>query len=462
MVRDRAAVLTDGRTTSVRVASGDYLTAIFPATFYAGFLIYLEYDWAAAAVLFAAWILLPVCFWTDRVAFDGKRLVRTGILPRAWAFINGSRTKLRLSDIEQVETLALRALKRGSNVFYHYRTTIRGKDTSFVFGSGGENYRQMIQKIFSQTAESVLDNRSLELRDYLADRKETLMKAEFAHIPSAEVLENSFSSGKNIAPNSPRIADISSEDAEKAVYLHRLGNELRLSGYLLQGLETLRRALLIKPRDARLIFDFARCLHSYAGSERSEKLEKKSLAALRLAEKRAAGDTELLARIGESYFQFGDFQRARKIFQSISGAAGESFRAVRGLAEIALRDGKIAHVIHHFSTADRLAETPALRRWSRGETEYFSRLNESEEYMEMEISRVNLLETLENARKTTLKIALTGFPLILIGVSLDENLAAHVGWAISSIALLIWAGLNVSQKLLSPRIPFELIEEDED
>jgi tetratricopeptide (TPR) repeat protein len=219
---------------------------------------------------------------------------------------------------------------------------------------------------------------------------------------------------------------------EKADYLHRLANELRLSGYLLQSLEAFRRALVLNPKDAWLIFDFARCLHSFAGSEKNEKLRKKSFAALRLAEKRGASDGELLARLGESYFQYGDWQRAATIFKKVLDEFETNFRSVRGLAEIALREGKIAHVIHHFATANRLAETTALRRWTQNESEYFSRLNTDDDYMEMEISRVKLLENLESAQKTCLRIAFLGFPAIIFGLILDE-LITNIGWAISCV-----------------------------
>jgi len=251
------------------------------------------------------------------------------------------------------------------------------------------------------------------------------------------------------------------EEIEKADYLHRLGNELRLSGYLLQALEAFRRALVLNPRDAGLLFDFARCLNSFAGSEKSEKLQRKSIAALRLAERHAESDGKLLARLGESFFQFGDYRRAKIAFLKAQDKAEESFRSFRGLAEIALREGKIAHVIHHFGAANRLAETPALRRWTRNESEYFSRLNSDEEYMELEINRVNLLDTLQNSQKTTLKIAIFGFPFIIFGVVLEENTIANIGWAVSSVALLIWLGLILSQKLLSARIPFELLEDED-
>ena len=445
------------KSVSIRVSPNGYFIVLFLITFYSGFLVYLEYDWLSFALFVSGWFFLPFLAFTDRITFDGKRLIRTGYLPRAWSWLNNSRNYLKVTDIEQVETQALRALKRGGNVFYRYRTSFQGKGAQMAFASGGEEYRQMIESIFPRLPESVLDNRSLELRDYLAEPKETLMKAEFAQIPSAEVLENSFDKNSKIRRKS---RNINFEEIEKADYLRTLGNELRLSGYLLQALEAFRRALVINPKDGWLIFEFARCLHSFASSERNKKLQMKAFAALRLAEKRAAGDVDLLARLGETYFQYGDTRLARKAFQRALEKTEESFRSVRGLAEIALREGKIAHVIHHFLMANRLAETSALRRWTRAEAEYFTRLSEDEDYMEMEISRINLLEGLERSLKTCLRIALFGIPAILFGVVSADNLIANIGWAVSSIALLLWVGLIVSRKIFSSRIPLDLVEEE--
>lgn len=448
-------------TTSIRVSPNSYFIALFPAAFFAGFFIYLELEWVALLLLTVGFIFLPIFYWTDRITFDGKRISRTGILPNVWSFLNASRLSLKLSDIEQVETQSLRALKRGGNVFYRYRTAIRGKDAHFAFASGGEDYRQMIARLLPSLSENVLDNRSIELRDYLSEPKETLMKAEFNHIPSAEVLETSigdFDFKRKRLSNYSLTADA----IEKSEYLRRLANELRLSGYLLQALESFRRALLLTPQDGWLLFESARCLHSFAGSEKNRKLERKAVAMMRLSEKHADGDSELLSRLGESYFQFGEWDRAKSVFQKAVGIAETSFRSARGLAEIALREGKIAHVIHHFSTANRVAETPALRRWTQGETEYFSRLNDDDEYMDLEISRINLLETLENSKRTTLKLALLGFPAILIGLIFEEPMIANIGWAVSAVSLLIWAGLSASIKLFADRIPYDLIENDEE
>ena len=446
---------------SIRVAPNSYFTALMLGTFFSAFFIYLELDQWAMILLGLSVIMLPALAFTDRIAFDGKRLRRTGILPRIWAWFNGYFYHLKLSDIEQVETQALRALKRGGSVFYRYRTTVNGRGLKFVFASGGEEYRRMIRLIFPRLAENVLDNRSIELRDYLSEPKEVLMKAEFAHIPSSDVLEDSI----NIFHKPDRSKERSNDepgaaDLERVEYLRRLANELRLSGHLLQALEAFRRALVIHPQDGWLLFEAARCLHSFAGAERDIKLNRKSIAMLRLAEKRARNDKELLARLGESYFQFGDWERARTVFLKSIDRVEENFRSLRGMAEIALREGKIAHVIHNFLAANRLAETPALRRWTQGEADYFSHLNDDEDYMEMEISRINLLETLENSKKTSLKIAMIGFPAIIIGMVLGEDLISNLGWAVSTVSLLIWTGLLASLNLFSERIPYELVEED--
>lgn len=457
-----AAATSTDQITSIRVSPNSYFIVLFLSTFLSGFLIYLEQDFFALVLLGVSWLTLPLLAWTDRIIFDGRRLTRIGFLPRFWAWLNSTKYRLRISDVEQVESQALRALKRGGSVFYRYRTTLQGKGLRFAFASGGEDYRQMIRKIFPLVSENTLDNRSIELRDYLAEPKETLMKAEFARIPSANVLESSLNEFQNPVKNlRTKCSDreVSDEEMEKADYLRQLGNELRLSGYLLQALEAFRRALILNPKDAWLIFDFARCLHSFAGSEKNEKLRKKSLAALRLAEKRGQTDGELLARLGESYFQYGEWQRASIVFKKVIDVFETNFRSVRGLAEIALREGKIAHVIHHFATANRLAETPALRRWTQNESEYFSRLNTDDDYMEMEISRVNLLENLENAKKTSLKIAFLGFPAIIFGLISDE-LIANIGWAVSCVSLLIWVGLMISQNLLSSRVPMDFDEEE--
>ncbi len=75
--------------------------------------------------------------------------------------------------------------------------------------------------------------------------------------------------------------------------------------------------------------------------------------------------------------------------------------------------------------------------------------------MEMEVSRVNMLEGLERSKKTCLQIALISFPAIVIGITLEEKMMAEIGWAISSLALLVWLGVIVSRNAFSSRIPLD-------
>jgi tetratricopeptide (TPR) repeat protein len=447
---------------SIRVSPHSYFTALLLGTFFSAFLFYLEIDLPGAILFGISWILVPFFALNDRISFDGKRLIRTGLIPRLWAWFNSSRRRLKLSEIEQVETHAVRTIKRGGNIFYRYRTVIRGKGLSVTIASGGDDFRRMIKGILTRLPDNVLDNRSIELRDHLTDPKETLMRAEFSRIPAADVLSGIMkNSGGKVSRTNQQQSNSGSPEEEKADDLRSLANELRLSGYLLQALEAFRRALVLRPRDARLLFEFARCLHSFASAERDHRLERRALAALRLSELRAEDDADLLIRLGEWYFQIGEWQRASRTFQNALEKAGESFRTARGLAEIALREGKIAHVIHHFATAGRIAETASLRRWSRNEADYFANLQSDEEYMELEISRVNMLETIEKSKKTALRITFLSFPAILVGILFEDSFVANVGWAISCVSLLVWAGLIISTSLLGQRIPHELVEPDE-
>lgn len=457
--RHSAAFTVVGDTVSIRVSPDPYLIALLLGTFFSALLFYMELDLPGILLFIVSWIFVPFFALNDHVVFDGKRLTRSGLVPSVWSWFYGSRRRLKLTEIEQIETEAIRALKRGGNIYYRYRTAVRGRDIRIAFASGSENYRQMIKSLLPRVSENVLDNRSIELRDHLEDPKETLMKAEFEHIPTAEFLRS-----ESVKPRTRYSVPAEAEngDTERVEYLRVLGNELRLNGFLHQSVEAFRRALVLRPRDGRLLFEFGRCLHSLAGTERQHKLERRAIAAFRLAGRRAGEDGDLLLRLGEALFHAGEWKLASRAYQKALDTVGETFRTAHGLAEIALREGKIAHVIHHFSTANRLAETPSLRRWTRSEADYFSNLNSDDDYMELEVNRVQLLETLDRSKRTALRVTLFGVPAIFAGILMEDSLVANIGWAISAIALLIWTGMNVSIRLLSTRIPYELVELDDD
>lgn len=440
----------------MRVAPANYLVALLFTTFISAFLLYIEADIWAFLLLGLAWVAVPVMAFSDRIVFDGRRIRRTGLLPRLWAALTSTRDRIKVSDIETVHTNVVRTIKRGSNLIYTYRTAICGKGKLFTIHSNRKSYGQFIETILPLLGDDLLDRRSIELRDHFAERTHVRERARAAMIPSSEILEDSLGGRKGMtSAYSGNVVETGNE--ERAAYLHDLGNQLRVSGLLPQAVEAFRRAARLMPRDPRLLLDFALCLKTYATARRDRRVERRARALMRLAERRAGDDAHLLSHIGESYFQFGDWRRAAAVFRRTADRTGEHFRTLIGLAEISLHEGKIAHVIHNFTAASESAGTPALRRWTRQELEYFSRLNDDEEYMELEVSRLNLLDTIEAVKRSALRIAIVGLPAIVAGLLVDDDLIANVGWAVSLISFTIWASMILGINILSSRLPYDLI-----
>ncbi|MBV6497438.1 MAG: hypothetical protein JFAIHJKO_02586 [Pyrinomonadaceae bacterium] len=440
----------------VRAPFNSYITAFLLGTYACALAFYAEYTTVGFVLFILSWVVVPFFAASDHIIFNGRRISRTGILPTIWARLHSRRTSLRISDIEQVDTQAVRVLRRGNRVHYRYRTCVHGRGISLGFTSHGENFRRLVAALLPKLSEEVLDARSLDLRAYPIDPKEALMKAAFAGIPSSDVLRDTVTTRPSkMRGRVEAVLDISEDGDDRVRYLADLGNELRLSGHLVRALECFRRALLIQRKDGRLIYDFSRCLQSLAATERSSKLARRSVAALKLAERYANEDATLLARIGESFAQTGDWRRAEKAFNRAAEAGGDTFLASRGLAETALRDGKIAHVIHRFLAAANSTLSPALRRWSRDEANYYTNLNSDDTYMEMEVGRVSLLDSLQRTRRTLLRITSFGFFVLAIGIAIADEVVVSAGWAVTAIALSIWLGLKIASSVLAERIAYD-------
>ena len=80
--------------------------------------------------------------------------------------------------------------------------------------------------------------------------------------------------------------------------------------------------------------------------------------------------------------------------------------------------------------------------------------------MELEVSRVNMLDTVESSKKSALRITFLALPAIMIGLLFEDDLIANIGWAVSTVALLICLGLTITARLLASRIPYDLVESD--
>ncbi len=56
---------------------------------------------------------------------------------------------------------------------------------------------------------------------------------------------------------------------------------------------------------------------------------------------------------------------------------------------------------------------------------------------------------------------MVGFVAIALGLALGDDLVANIGWAVSGVSLAIWTATIVLTRMLSPRIPFELMETED-
>ena len=438
-VRERA----QNRSTiaSVRVSPGPYLALSSVLTFIAALLLRAQYDAVALALIAFAWLVVPVLALTDRIGFDGMSLRRQGPLASLLNLLFGYRKQLALDDFETVETQAVRTLRRGGRVRYRYRTQITGKGRDFVIVSGGPSHRNFVRELFPVIHESKLDNRSRDLRDYLNDPSFLNRKAQLSQLAPSDLLDVTkveFKLGRRLKRHSDE-ADVpaTAEELERARLLRRLGNELRVSGRLRESGEAFRRALNVRPHGAWLIYDFARLLRSQASAQADARLLSRARAALRLASIRAQNDVVLLPLIGESFLECGDARHARRALEKAVEIDNGNFKARVGLADIALRDGKLAHVIHHYQEAARVSSEQALVRYARSESDYYMQLNNDDDYLAAELRRINWLQNVTRIRRLALRVTNASVLLALIGGLIDP-VAGGIGWSLASSALIIW------------------------
>ena len=439
---------------SVRVSPGPYLALASVITFIAALLLRAQYDAAALGLITGAWLIIPVLAFSDRIVFDGTSLRRQGPLAALLHLLFAYRKQLAVDDFETVETQAVRTLRRGGRVRYRYRTQITGKGKEFVIVSGGRDYRKLVRELFPLIHESKLDNRSRDLRDYLNDPSFLNRKTQLSQLAPSDLLDvtrSDFKLGRKLK----RRADVdetpaTAEELERARLLRRLGNELRVSGRLREAGEAFRRALNVRPHGAWLIYDFARLLRSQASAQSDARLLSRARAALRLASIRAKNDVVLLPLIGESFLECGDARHARRALEKTVEIDSGNFKARVGLADIALREGKLAHVIHHYQEAARVSSEQALARYARSESDYYMQLNNDDDYLAAELRRINWLQNVTRIRRTALRVTNASVLLALVGGFIDP-VAGSVGWSLASSALIIWVFTLLGTRMLFTR-----------
>jgi tetratricopeptide (TPR) repeat protein len=156
-----------------------------------------------------------------------------------------------------------------------------------------------------------------------------------------------------------------------------------------------------------------------------------------LASIRAQNDVVLLPLIGESFLECGDANHARRALQRVVDLDSGNFKARIGLADIALREGKLAHVIHHYQEAARVSSETALARYAHSEGEYYMQLNNDDDYLVAELRRISWLQSVTRIRRLALRVTNASVLLALIG-GLVDPVAGSLGWSLASSALIIW------------------------
>jgi tetratricopeptide (TPR) repeat protein len=457
VARERDRPRKSLRLASVRVSPGSYLAAASVLTFGSALLMRSERDLLALAAVGIAWLIIPILALTDRIDFDGQFLVRRGPGPFLLRHFAGRQKELSVPDFEKVDTQAVRTLRRGGRVRYRYRTHIVGKSAEFVFASGGRGYRAMVRQLFPLVDQDKLDLRTIELRDYLCESKPLNRELHSLQLASADVLDNATLDFK-LGGKKPKAADESVDalttaspiDSERAILLGQLGNKLRIAGRLNEAREAFRRALIATPNDGQLIFQFARLLRSQASSLRDHKLLSRARAALRLSARRAENEPDLLALVGESFLEWGETARAQNSFQRAIELQPRNFRARMGLANLALREGKLAHVIHQYRDAASAASDQALTRHAGREAEYYARLNDDDDYLASELRRINWLQHSLKVRRLAARVTNASILVALVVPYFDSSVAG-LCWSLASSSLIAWISSLFAIKLLTKR-----------
>jgi len=438
-------------TIGIRVSPGGYFALAALLTFVAVILLRTQKDLAALTLVTATWFLTPILVATDRLYFDGGTLSRSGLLPLLSRIVRSRRQKLPLADVESVEVATVRTLRRGGSVRYRYSVEVAGRGHGFVFASGGRKFRQMAQAVLPQVADQKLDARATELRDYLCDAKELneqLAELEIATDAALGAMDDR--ARRHIERRAEKVLSPTAEDDGRAESLAQAANRLRVAGRLRESGEAFRRALHFAPRDPWLLYQYARLLRSQASAFGNAHLLSRACAALRLASLRGSEDAKLLTRVGESLFEFGQPARAAKTLRRALDLDRDSFRASTGLAEIALSEGKLAHVIHHYRDAASVAPDAASARMARREADYYARLNDDDDYLSAELRRMNWLEGAGRIQQFSARVSFAALFVALAGSFLDQ-IVAGVGWAVASSSIIGWSGSMLLRKLLSRR-----------
>ena len=381
----------------------------------------LKQGWPVAAL--ATWtLLLPIALFAvlDRIEFDGQAIRHRGPLAFLLTHLFRSRRDLPVSDIEAITTETTRLSFATGDARISYHTRVSGASVEIVVRSHRSTYEPFIKALFRAAGPHKLDPRSFEIYEYFetgnALKGSPILKSDIAAMP--------------------------------APALRRIGNSLKLAGKIAQASSYFRVAYEKEPRNPQLLYEMSRFFRTSAQSEDTRLLQR-SDACLRLASRLAGDEAELIERIGEAFFERLDFKRASECFRRALALDPARFRSNLGLAEIALRDGKLAHVAHFYNAAASSTDR-ALARMAGREARYYGRLMDDDDFLEAELRRIRISNQVRWAKRLA---AMTFFSAWLIGGILGRlsMQVENFGWAIMATSGLIWCASMFTMRLVRRR-----------
>jgi tetratricopeptide (TPR) repeat protein len=381
----------------------------------------LRQGWLIAA--FSCWaslVAVALVAVFDRIEFDGNLIRHRGPLAFTLSHIFRVRRQLSVSDIESITTETLRLSFATGDARITYHTRISGAGTEVVVRSHRSAYAPFIKALVRAVGLHKLDPRTSEIYEY-------------------------FETGKALGGSPVLKSDIA---AMPAPLLRRMGNSLRLAGKLAQASNYFRVAYEREPRNPQLLYEMSRLFHSSAQTEDTRLLQR-SDACLRLASRLAGDEPALLERIGEAFFERTDFRRASECFRRALALDPARFRANIGLAEIALRDGKLAHVAHFYHAASS-SDDAALSRMAGREARYYERLMEDDDFLESELRRIRFSNQIRWARRLA---SMTFFSAWLVGgiVGRLSTMVEQFGWAVMAMSGFLWCALVITTRFFRRR-----------
>jgi hypothetical protein len=381
----------------------------------------LKEGWVIASL--SCWgMLVPIVIAAafDRIEFDGQTIRHCGPLAFILKRLFRMRRELSISDIETITTETTRISFATGDARISYHTRISGGGVDIVVRSHRSTYSQFIKALFRVAGPHKLDPRSSEIFEY-------------------------FETGNALKGSPVLKSDIA---AMPAPLLRRIGNSLRLAGKLAQASSYFRVAYEKEPRNPQLLYEMSRFYHSSAQREDTRLLQR-SDACLRLASRLAGDEPDLLERIGEAFFERLDFKRASECFHRALQIDPDRFRANIGLAEIALRDGKLAHVAHFYNAA-AASNDAALARMAGREARYYERLMGDDDFLEAELNRIKISNQIRWARRIA---AMTFFSAWLVGgiVGRISPMVESFGWSIMATSGLLWCAAIASMRFFRRR-----------